>query len=46
VSQNLGAVQTIQINRAKHGDTIDLASAKALARALGIRVFDLPQTIG
>ena len=38
--------QVVQLNRAKHGDAIDLASAKALAGALGIRVFDLIRVIG
>lgn len=37
--------QIIHINRAKRDNTIDLASAKALARALGIRVSDLRRTI-
>jgi hypothetical protein len=35
----------IQINRAKHGDTIDLASAKALAKAMGLSLYELCQTI-
>jgi hypothetical protein len=33
--------QPFHLNRAKRGDTIDLASAKALARAMGIKVHDL-----
>ena len=36
--------QKIDINIAKTGNTIDLASAKALARAMGIKVFDLNRT--
>lgn len=38
--------QKIDINIAKTGNTIDLASAKALARAMGIKVFDLNRAIG
>ena len=38
--------QLVQLNRAKKGNTIDLASAKALARAMDIRVSDLIRVIG
>jgi hypothetical protein len=40
------AGQKFDINIAKTGNTIDLASAKALARAMGIKVFDLNRAIG
>jgi hypothetical protein len=40
------AGQKIDINIAKTGKTIDLASAKALARAMGVKVFDLNRAIG
>jgi hypothetical protein len=38
--------QVVQLNRAKGDDSIDLASAKDLARALGIKVFELTRAIG
>ena len=37
--------QAVHLNRAKGDDTVDLATAKALARALGITVFQLSRMI-
>jgi hypothetical protein len=40
------AGQKCDINKAKTGNTIDLASARCLARAMGIKLFELNRAIG